>query len=117
MAGRLEHESSKLTVGLLAVVVGLLLLFVPVAAAQTGDDDAYPPSSSSTSSSTSTTEGTTTSTVPTDVERSTLERSETGSSTLPRTGSDVAAWLISGVVLVGLGGGIILLTRRHRATT
>jgi LPXTG-motif cell wall-anchored protein len=120
MAGQLEKISSRLTVGLLAVGVGLLLVFVPVAASA-GDTDDYPVTTSSSTTSSSTTSttdpgSTTTTTDPTDVERSTLERSETGSSSLPRTGSDIAPWIISGVFLVAVGGGIIFLTRRRSST-
>jgi len=101
MAGRLEQNSSKLILGFLAAGLGLILLFAPVVAgAQTED---YPVT-------------TTPSTTPTSVQRSTVERdpSETGSSTLPRTGSEIAPFAISGLVLVAIGGGIVLLTRRTR---
>ena len=117
MAGQLEKKSSRLTAGLLAVAVGLLLVFVPVVASAGETDGDYPVTTSSSSTTSTTDPGETTTTVPTDVERSTLERSETGSSSLPRTGSDIAPWIISGLFLVAVGGGIIFLTRRRSSTT
>jgi LPXTG-motif cell wall-anchored protein len=116
MAGQLEKNSSRLMVGLTAVVLGVVLLFAPAALAQ-DDSDAYPPSSSSTSSSTSTssTSTTDTSVTPSSVQRSTISR-DPGSTTLPRTGNDVLPWALTGLVLVAVGGGIIYLTRRSKAT-
>jgi LPXTG-motif cell wall-anchored protein len=100
------------------MAIGLLLVFAPVAAtAGETDGDDYPVTTSSSTTSTTDPGETTTTTVPTDVERSTLERSETGSSSLPRTGSDIAPWIISGLFLVAVGGGIIFLTRRRSSTT
>lgn len=110
MAGQLEKISSRLIVGLAAAVLGVVLLVAPASAG-----DAYPPSSSSTSSSTSSTSTTDTSVTPSSVQRSTLSR-ETGSTTLPRTGNDVLPWLVTGLALLAVGGGIVVLTRRSKVT-
>ena len=114
MAGRLEKNPSRLIVGLAGTVLAVVLLFAPAAGAQ--QDDAYPPPSSSTTSSTSTST-TDTSVTPSSVQRSTISRTESGSTTLPRTGNDVLPWLVTGVALVAVGGAIVFLTRRSKATT
>lgn len=95
MAGSLERNLARRLMALLAAlgVGAVLLLGVAPAGAQT---DEYPVDEPPEETS---------------VQRATLEQVE--SDTLPRTGGDVAPWIISGIVLVGLGTGIVVLARRR----
>jgi len=85
---------------LAAVATAFLALALFSGVAHAGDD--YPVTT------TTQPDPTTTTVDEIDVERATVE-----ADTLPRTGSDIAPWVITGVVLLAVGGGIIFLTRRH----
>jgi LPXTG-motif cell wall-anchored protein len=90
MAGHLERFSPRRLAGLAAVFGIALLLFVGAAPAGAGETypNTDPPED-------------------TQVQRATLEQE------LPRTGSNIAPIAITGVVLVGMGGGLVYLTRRR----
>lgn len=96
MAGPLERNLARRLMALLAAfgVGAVLLLGVAPAGAQS---DEYPVDEPPEETS---------------VQRATLEQVDSGGA-LPRTGGDVAPWIISGVVLVGLGTGIVVLARRR----